>query len=146
MSYASVSDVSVRLGRPIADAAEVAQVSAWLSDVESVIGGRFRRAGLDLSAAVVADPLLLDSVIRVESEAVERRINQPNRGLESVTRNVDDASLTERYRSSLVGDDGWLTAADWADLLPVSANGGAFSTRPGFVPDRAPCEWWPTGG
>lgn len=140
MAFATVDDVSVRLGRTISDPVEVARVEAWLADVESVISGRFRRAGLDLAASVLADPDLLPVVVRVESEAVVRRIEQPRRDLESVTRNVDDASLTERYRSG-VAADGWLTDADWNDLLPVTVARGAFSTRPGFESDdRWP--WW----
>ncbi len=137
MTYATVQDVSDRLGRPISDPAEVTQVTAWLADVESIIEERFARAGLVLSAQIALDNPSLATVVRVESEAVIRRIYQPLPGRTSTTRSVDDASVTDRWEGS--GTYDWLTDGEWSDLLP-SATAGAFSTRPGFEPDRG---LWP---
>lgn len=140
MTYATVQDVSDRLGRPISDPAEVTQVTAWLADVESVIEERFARAGLILSAQITVDSPSLATVVRVESEAVIRRIFQPSPGRTSTTRSVDDASVTDRWEGSGASD--WITDGEWFDLLP-SVTAGAFSTRPGFVPDfPAPRPWW----
>jgi hypothetical protein len=140
MTYAIVSDVSTRLGRPISDTAEVAQVNAWLADVEAQIAARFIRAGLVLATQVTADDPSLATVVRIEADAVIRRIYQPLPGRTSQTRSVDDASITDRWdRPSTV--DGWLTAADWSDLLP-SVTSGAFSVRPGFDPDTPTSVPW----
>lgn len=141
MTYATVDDVSKRLGRPISDLAEIDQVTAWLEDVESIIVERFARAGLVLSEQIALNNPSLAAVVRVESDAVIRRIYQPLPGRTSTTRSVDDASVTDRWEGS--GTYDWLTDGEWSDLLP-SVTAGAFSTRPGFVPDaRWPLPgWW----
>ena len=137
MSYANVDDVSIRLGRPISTAAEVNQVNAWLGDVEAAIAARFVRAGLVLSARVAADDPSLATVVRVECEAVIRRVNQPSPGRTSTTRSVDDVQITDRWEGDAIGMvDAWFTDTDWADLLP-SVTSGAFTTRPGFAVDAA---------
>lgn len=130
MAYANLTDVSARLGRPISDPAEVAQVNAWLADVESIIRARIP----DLDERVDAGAPSAETVVRIEAEAVVRRIQNPG-GLTSVTRSVDDVQVTER-REGAQGT-GWLLDEDWSALLPA-ASSGAFSTRPGFEPDR-PC-------
>lgn len=140
MTYATLTDVSTRLGRPITLAAEIAQVEAWLGDVEAQIIARFTRAGLVLSAQIALDDPSLETIVRVEAEAVIRRIYQPLPGRTSQTVAVDDGSVTDRWESGRSAPvDGWLTASEWSDLLP-SATTSAFSTRPGFESDAAP---WP---
>ena len=54
MAYATITDVSTRLGRPTSDTLEIAQVTAWISDVEAAIAARFLRAGLVLADRVTA--------------------------------------------------------------------------------------------
>ena len=132
MAYATITDVSTRLGPPISDLLEIAQVTAWISDVEAAIAARFLRAGLVLADRVTAGAPSTGTLIRVEAEAVIRRIFQPLPGRTSTTRSVDDASVTDRWEGQTA--DGWLTMDDWGDLLPVGTAGGAFSTRPGFEP------------
>ena len=142
MTNATLADVSTRLGRPITLTAEIAQVGAWLGDVEAQIVARFSRAGLVLAAQIVLDDPSLESVVRVEAEAVIRRIYQPLPGRTSQTRSVDDASVTDRWEGGAASPvDGWLTASEWSDLLP-SATTSAFSTRPGFEPDAAVFPPW----
>src|SRR5690554_840820 len=87
MSYANVTDVSTRLGRPITDADEIAQVNAWLSDVSALIEARIpniaaRVADGQPSAAVVA---------MVEANAVIRKVLNPEG---KVSEDIDDY----RYR------------------------------------------------
>lgn len=135
MTYASVQDVSARLGRPIAEQVEVLQVATWLGDVEAAIAARFTRAGLVLADAVTAGAPSAATVVRVEAEAVIRRMANPLVGRKSTTLSVDDATVTDRWDTS-ESSSRWLTDADWADLLPV-ASGGAFSTRPTFLADEA---------
>lgn len=139
MAYANISDVEARLGRPISAATEIAQVNAWLSDVESQISARFRRFGLVLSEQIAAGNPDLATVVRVEASVVVRRVQNPEPGRTSTTRSVDDASVTDRWET---GGSPWdLTESDWFDLLPASSS-GAFSTRPGFEPGRTcPQEW-----
>ena len=53
-----------------------------------------------------------------------------------VTTTVDDGSITRRRDTPDDDSEGWLIDG-WEDLLaPRSANAGAFSVRPSFVPDR----------
>lgn len=117
MTVATVSDVSIALGRPISDDVEVAQVGYWLDAVELLIGAR------------LGDVALLDqAALRyVEVEAVVARMLNPN-GYQSET--IDD--YTYRYGSEsrrIAILDEW-----WA-LLDPDAGGGAFSVRPGFEAD-----------
>lgn len=134
MAYANLTDVKDRLGRPITSPEEVAQVNAWLADVESVIRDRVP----DLDERVDAGELSVDTVIRVEANAVVRRIQNPG-GLTSVTRSVDDAQITERREGQEIA--GWITDDDWAALMPVAAR-GAYSTRPTFEPDLGCVDPW----
>lgn len=139
MTYAILTDVSTRLGRPISDQGEMAQVNAWLDDVEALIEARFKRSGLVLADQIGLDDPSLATVVRVESDVVIRRIYQPQPGRTSVTRSVDDASVTDRWEGQTA--DAGLTVNEWADLLP-SVSSGAFSTRPRFEPDAASAQVW----
>src|SRR5690606_240528 len=105
MSYANVTDVSTRLGRPITSAVEIAQVNAWLSDVELMI--RARIANLD--ALVAAGTIDEDSVVTVEASAVVRKMQNPE-GLRQVTKSVDDGSVTKTRDTAL--SDGALRILD----------------------------------
>ena len=136
-TYADVTDVATRLGRPISTAEEIAQVSAWLEDVEATIVARFLRAGLVLADQIALDDPSLATVVRIESAAVIRKMENPT-GITSVTRSIDDASVTERREGATTSSLGLLDA-EWQDLLPGSV-GGAFSTRPSFEPDTS---GWP---
>lgn len=135
MTYANITDVVKRLGRPISEAAEIAQVNAWLEDIVAIITAAFARAGLDLAAQVALGDPSLATVVRIESAAVIRKMQNPD-GITSITRSIDDASITERREGAVVnGAD--ILADEWRDLLPT-VNAGAFSTRPGFTPDYVP--------
>lgn len=133
MTYANISDVEARLGRPITDPLEVAQVNAWLSDIETAIRVGFRRAGFDLTAQVALGEPTADEVASVEASAAVRRVQNPTPGRTSRTESIDDGSVTDRWESST---DPWaLTDSEWELLLPA-ADPGAFSIRPAFEPDR----------
>lgn len=138
MSYAVVSDVAVRLGRPITDPLEVGQVNAWIGDVEAEISAGFARSGLNLGTQVSLGDPSLATVVRIESDVVIRRIYRPQPGRTSTSRTVDDGTVTDRWEASSY-DDG-LTAAEWELLLPTVST-GAFSTRPGFEPDLSAPVW-----
>lgn len=133
MAYATIADVSTRLGRPLSGTAETDQVAAWLDDVEALIAARFTRLGLVFATEVAAGAPSVGTVVRIEADAVIRRMANPLPGRTSTTRSVDDASVTDRWEATSAG--GWLVDSDWNDLLPVSS-GAAFSTRPGFVTDE----------
>lgn len=133
MTYATPSDVEVRLGRPASSAAETAQWQAWIDDAESIIRDGFAARGLDLDACIADGFPSVAAVIRVQCEAVLRRIANPDPGLTSVTRSIDDASFTTR-REGPASDTLSPTDVEWGQLLP-GAGDGAFSTRPGFEPD-----------
>lgn len=131
MTYASVSDVEVELGRT-ATSAEVPQWTAWLERVERSIVRRFVRAGLVLADQVVLNDPSADDIKDVEVSAVIRKVTNPN-GLTSVSRSLDDGVLTTRREG--VEDTGLsVTDAEW-DLLLPHGESAVFSTRPGFEAD-----------
>lgn len=126
MTFATVADVSTRLGRPISDPAEVLQVEAWLGDVEGLILARIA----DLVERADAGRPLVATVVMIEANAVIRKIRNPegkkNERIDDYSYGLsDDAARGDIFLS----DDEW-------DLLLPSSGSGAFSTRPGFVPDR----------
>ncbi len=148
MSYATPDDVAQELGRPTSSVTpeQQAQWQRWLDRVERDIAKGFRRAGLDLAAAVVAGDPTSEEVADVEVAAVVRKVQNPTWGRTSVTRQVDDGSVTYRNESGLKVDPLDLLEDDIADLLPdgVEAdNAGAYSVRPTFEPDN--CHHIPGG-
>lgn len=132
MTYASVSDVEVELGRAASSTEEAMQWDAWLERVERSIVRRFTRAGLVLADQVMLSDPSAGDIKDVEVAAVIRKIQNPT-GVTSVTRSVDDASVTTRREgTSDTGLD--LSDSEWDLLLPFG-DSEAFSTRPGFEPD-----------
>lgn len=125
MAFATVEDVQKRLGRDLT-AAETAQVTEWLQDLEADI--RARIPDID---ALMADTETGESytrtVTRVVAETIVAKLKNP-KGLRQYTESVDDYSLTETVdvaNSSgrlMISDDDW-------DLLIPSLNGDAFSIR-----------------
>lgn len=132
MSYATVADVGTRLGRPISDEQEQAQVQAWLDDAEAVILSRIPT----LADLVAAGAPTVAALVMVETNAVIRKIRNPE-GYTSET--IDD--YTYRYNEQVRRGDIFLTADEWALLLPGSA-AGAFTVRPSYEADAVA---WPPG-
>ena len=133
MAVATYQDVEVALGRPMASAAEQAQVEWWLAGVELIIGVR------------LGDVSLLDQdVLRyAEVETVVAKVQRAGSTLESRTVSTDDGSLTERYQSVTTQD----ITDEWWNLLDPNVGTGVYSVRPGFEADdvgwavRTPPEW-----
>jgi|SRR5699024_3300549 len=133
MSYANVTDVQVRLGRPITSSAEIAQVTAWLTDVEALIKVRIP----DLDQRVVTGQVDESIVALVEAQVVVRKVKNPD-GKQN--ERIDDYSYGLNADSAR--GDLFLTAEEWALLLPVSAT-GAFTIRPVGAPDVFdPVRWF----
>jgi hypothetical protein len=133
MSYADPSDIAIELGRSTYSDDDSAQWQAWLDRVERAIERGFRRAGLVLADQIaLGDPTESD-VIDVEVARVADRVNNPTK-ITSITRSVDDASVTTRNDNAGDGDPLDLTDLDWQALLP-GRDSAAFSTRPGFDAD-----------
>lgn len=130
MTYANLTDVSTRLGRPITDADEIAQVNAWLGDVEALILARIP----DLADLVTAGNPSEAVVAMVEANAVIRKVKNPDG---KVSEGIDDYNyrLNENSRKGEL----FLTDEEWALLTPDSAD-GAWTIRPGG-PLRVPGEW-----
>lgn len=133
MTYATTTDVETELGRTAASATEAAQWQAWLDRVERAIVRRFTRASLVLADEIAAGNLTADDVADVEIAAVVRKITNPS-GLTSVTRSIDDATITTRREGDETREGLEITAQEWATLLP-GAESEAFSSRPGFEVD-----------
>lgn len=121
MTFATISDVSTRLGRPITDLNEVAQVQAWLEDIEAIILNRLP----DLATRVAAGSPSVAVVAAVESNAVIRKIKNPDG---KVSEGVDDYNyrLNENARKGEL----FLTDDEW-DLLTPGAPDGAWTITPG---------------
>lgn len=128
MTYATTSDVAVELGRPASTEQEAAQWDAWLGRVERSIARRFTQASLVLADQVVLGAPSAEDIRDVEVAAVLRKIANPS-NFTSVTRSIDDATLTTRREGPAVdGDPLALTDAEWAILLPPNeSQGGAFT-------------------
>lgn len=116
MAVATVSDVETSLGRPITDAAEVAQVAQWLADAELLISTR------------LGDVTLLNQAILgyVEREAVILKMRNPE-GYQSET--VDDYTYRwgdTRGRVSILDE--------WWDMLSPTSSTTAFTITPFSAP------------
>lgn len=112
MTITTTADVAARLGRPISDATEIAQVSAWIGDVEDTI---IRPRIGDLATLIAAERLSEATLVRVVSDAVIRKVLNPE-GLRTVTRSVDDWQRTETRDRVLSDGQLRLTEQEWADL------------------------------
>lgn len=118
MAVATYQDVSIAIGRPISESSEQDQVTYWLDAVELQIKAR------------LGDIAELDQDVLkyVEVEAVATKLQNPN-GYQSET--IDDYTYrfgTETRRVTILDE--------WWDLLRPATASEAFSTRPGFIPDR----------
>lgn len=139
MSYANVSDVSKRLGRPITSADEIAQVNAWLTDVELMIKARIPT----LDDLVTAGDIDEDAVVSVEARSVVRKLLNPE-GLRQVTKSVDDGSVTKMRDAVLSDGELRITDDEW-DMLTPASSANAFSIQPYGAPGHAtglPPNWW----
>ena len=127
MAYATVNDVEVRFGRTLS-AAEVAQVTAWIEDLEAEI---LERIPL-LEALILAGRPTTGTLKRVIAGAVIRKLQNPE-GLRTTTVAIDDYSTTKTVDSA--NSTGWLGLTDdeWSLLLPGSS-GDAFTIRPYGAP------------
>ena len=142
--YATTDQVAVELGRSpssVSDA-ERTQWQQWLDQVERTIEGRFRRVGLDLAAQVALGDPEAETVADVEVAVVARKVRNPE-GTTSTTVSVDDGSVTKRREGSKIDDLGYLRLTDWEwDMLLPAGRSDAWSTRPGFEPDRRSLSVW----
>ena len=129
MTYATVSDVATRLGRPISDPLEVAQVGAWIEDIESDILDRIP----NLADLIVEGRPTTATVVRVESAAVIRKMKNPD-GVVSEGNDVYNYRLNENARKGEL----FLTDEEWARLLPLDSTvSGVFSVQMYGDPDTA---------
>ncbi len=118
--YANLTDVAERLGRPITDSDEVAQVNAWIGDVEQLIAARLP----DLDERIADGRPTLAVVMMVVANAVIRKVKNPD-GKQN--ERIDDYSygLTEDAARGAL----FLTDEEWALLAPVGQS-GAFTIMP----------------
>lgn len=125
MAYATLTDVSTRLGRSITTDAELAQVNAWLADVETLILSRIPT----LAALIAAGAPSQGIVVMVEANAVIRKIRNPEG---KVSEDIDDYRY--RLNADAARGDLFLTDPEWALLSPGNGS-GAYSVTPYFAPD-----------
>jgi len=129
VTYATVADVATRLGRPISEPDEVAQVQAWLDDAEAIVLSRIPT----LPELVTGGVPTVAKLVMVESNAVIRKIRNPE-GYTSET--IDD--YTYRYNEQVRRGDIFLTDEEWDLLIP--SRSGAWTITPGGA-RRHPGEW-----
>lgn len=124
MAYATVADVEVRYGQTFA-AAQVAQVTKWIGDLEAEILERIP----NIAELIVLGRPTLATLSRVISTAIIRHLDNP-KGLKSRTVAIDDYSTTEQpWIQGTPGGGPELSDDEWAKLLPGSS-GDAFTIRP----------------
>lgn len=124
MAVATVSDVATSLGRPITDAAEVAQVEQWLADAELLIRSRLG----DIAA------LDQDVVAYVEREAVVARLRNPD-GYQYEA--IDD------YRYGLPNESRRVSIIDeWWEMLTPDGSTAAFTITPYGEPGYSQPDTW----
>lgn len=138
MAYATVADVEVRYGRSLT-AAESAQVTAWIDDLEAEVLERIP----SLEALVLAGRPTVATLKRVISAAIIRKLQNPS-GLRTRTVAIDDYSTTETVDAANSAGYLGLTDDEWSLLLPGSS-GESFTIRPYGVPGyaAAPDVWFP---
>ncbi len=129
MTHATPADVAAELGRSAESltAAETIQYQAWLRRIEATIKVRIP----DLDARIAAGTLDVDTVISVEAAAVARKALNPE-GLRSITRSIDDGSVTKMRDSDLSNGVLFIADDEWLLLLPVEPR-GAFSITPHYT-------------
>lgn len=120
MPYATPLDVANELGRPLPDDPEVTQWVGWIARVERKLERLFQRSGYDLATQIAAGSPTEDEVVDLVVTRVAAKVLNPT-GLTSVTRSIDDASVTTRREGSAVvsGDPLDIDADDITDLLPT---------------------------
>lgn len=130
--FATLDDVSTRLGRPITDPDEVAQVTAWIGDVEALVVSRIP----DLETRVAEGAPSAGVVAMVVANAVIRKVKNPEG---YVSAGVDDFNY--RYNEAARKGELFLTDEEWRLLVP-SQGSGVFSVRPSFEADYSyPSVW-----
>lgn len=128
------ADIAVTLGRPAPanPSPEWSQWLLWIGYATRAIERRAERLGLTLADLNADD---LDMVIR---ESVAAKVKQPD-----AVRRVDVAVADGRVGKEYSSATGQVDITDsWWDLLFPGVTSGAFSTRPGFTPDRACWSTW----
>ena|SRR5690625_118202 len=144
MTYGTVEQVATELGRAVDSITDLErdQWQQWLDQVERNIAARFRRLGLVLSDQVALGDPDAETVADVEVAVVARKIRNPE-GTTSTTVSIDDGSVTKRREGGKIDDLGYLRLTDWEwDTLLPAGRSDAWSTRPGFEPDRCGPSWW----
>lgn len=121
MAYATVTDVSTRLGRAISDPLEISQVNAWIADIEDKIVSAIPT----LDDAILAGAVTTTTVKRVVCQSVIRKIKNPDGKKDE---RVDDYSYglnPEAARGEL-----FLTDEEWADITPTTSRGAFTAIDP----------------
>ena len=112
MAYADITEVETRTGMAFSDA-DSKRVKSLLDDAEDAIKAGFRRRGLDLDDQITAGRVTERTVIRIEVNAVERKLKNSD-GKQN--ERIDDYSygLEANWAKGTVG----ITDDEWAELLP----------------------------
>lgn len=122
-------DIRVALGRPPRDDDERAQWDMWIKDAQIEIS-----AGPDGKQSIDLDTLDQNRLSKVIRDAVVAKVRRPDDATQ-VDISIDDGRVSKIYQSST---GSIYIRPEWWGLLGLVAPAGAFSIRPGFVPDR-PC-------
>lgn len=128
-TYADTTDVATELGRSASTTAESDQWDAWLARVARSIARKFRENGFDLDTQIAAGLPTLDEVKDVQVARILAKIANPT-GTTSITRSIDDASVTMRHEGADAGDPLVITDDEWATLIPIVRQSRAFSIMP----------------
>ena len=126
--------IATRLGvaTPDSTSTQGKQWAEWIGDAQALIDMRAVQLGLD---PTTLDPATVDRVVAL---AVVAMVRNPD-DVTTVDVSVDDGRVLKSRKSS----DGQVSITDlWWGWLGLAGHSGAFSTRPGFDPDRGPLDPW----
>lgn len=119
----NATDVADNLLKTFTPAEDV-KVSKWLDWIEALITLRVDPETLDQTLLGMVAVEVASQKMRNESGATSQEVQ------------VDDARVVTRYRDSVTIDLAALLEPWWETLIPSTADGGAFTVRPRYEPDR----------
>ncbi len=119
----TAADVADNLLKTFTPAEDV-KVSKWLEWIEALIKRRVDPETLDQTLLGMVAVEVASQKMRNESGATSQEVQ------------VDDARVVTRYRDSVTTDLAELLEPWWETLIPSTADGGAYTVRPHYEPDR----------
>lgn len=118
-TYTTVPEVATGLGRPTDSITEQesAQWTQWIEQVEGRIDDALRARGTTLADAIESGKITVATIRRIVRPKIVAKADNPQ-GATSVTRSVDDGSVTiRREGAATITDPLQLSPEEWSQIL-----------------------------